>query len=58
MSLEFLDALDAALAVARALEQQGVPYAIGGALAFGVWGTPRGTLDVDVNVFVAPENSV
>jgi hypothetical protein len=33
----------------------GVPHALGGAVAFGYAGTPRGTLDVDVDVFVAPE---
>lgn len=47
--------LRAALAIARELEQRGIPYAIGGALAFGIWGRPRGTLDVDLNVFVEPE---
>jgi hypothetical protein len=29
-----------------------VPYAIGGALAYGLWAIPRATADVDVNVFV------
>lgn len=43
---------DTSLALANALEQRAVPYAIGGALACGVWGVPRATLDVDVNVFV------
>jgi hypothetical protein len=46
------DPLDAALAVARAFDLGNVPYAIGGALAYGVWGIPRATLDIDVNVFV------
>ena len=49
------DALDAALHVARALEAAKVPYALGGALAYGLWGVPRATLDVDLNVFVEPE---
>lgn len=41
----------AALAVrfGRALEQAGVPYAIGGAIAHGFWGVPRGTRDLDVS---------
>ncbi len=47
-----LDAGEAAERVADALEEASVPYAIGGALAMGVHGYPRGTLDVDVNVFV------
>lgn len=46
------DPLDAALAVASAFDAGSVPYAIGGALAYGIWGIPRATLDVDVNVFV------
>ena len=40
--------------LADALETAGVPYAIGGALALGVWGFPRATNDVDLNVFVGP----
>lgn len=38
--------------LALAFEQASIPYAIGGALAYGMWGIPRATLDVDVNVFV------
>lgn len=34
------------------LEGEGIPYAIGGALAYGLWGVPRATVDVDVNVFI------
>lgn len=45
-------AADAARAIADALAASGQPYAIGGALALGVAGVPRGTKDVDVNVFV------
>jgi hypothetical protein len=47
-------AADAGRAIADALALAGVPYAIGGALALGVAGVPRGTKDVDVNVFVEP----
>lgn len=38
--------------VAEALESRQVDYAIGGALALGFWGEPRGTLDVDVTLFL------
>lgn len=48
------DAFTRALALADAFERAGVPYAIGGALALGIWGVPRGTVDVDLNVFVEP----
>lgn len=46
------DPLEAGLLLARSLEQHGVSYALGGALAYGIWGIPRATLDVDANVFV------
>lgn len=49
------DALSAGLLIASALEEAGVPYALGGALAYGQYGIPRATNDVDVNVFVTPE---
>jgi hypothetical protein len=45
-------AAEAARAIADALESAGIPYAIGGALALGVAGVPRGTKDVDINLFV------
>lgn len=48
------DAFEAALAIADALEGHGVPYALGGAHAYGQYGIPRATNDVDVNVFVDP----
>jgi len=40
--------------VADTLEQYGIPYAIGGAIALGFYAAPRATLDVDVNVFLPP----
>jgi hypothetical protein len=46
------DPLDAGLALAAAFDLHGISYALGGALAYGVWGIPRATLDVDVNVFL------
>jgi hypothetical protein len=50
-------AADAAQHIADTLENAGVSYAIGGALALAIAGVPRGTADVDVNVFV-PEARV
>lgn len=46
------DAAEAGLRIAHALAAANVPYAVGGALALGAHGVPRGTLDVDVNVFI------
>lgn len=46
-------AAEAAQLIAAALEQAGLPYAIGDALALAVAGVPRGTADVDVNLFVS-----
>ncbi len=47
-------AADVARDLADVLERRGLPYAIGGAIALGFYATPRATIDVDVNVFVAP----
>lgn len=49
--LEF-DAFAIASRLAAGLDGAGIPYAIGGAIAYGLWGDPRGTHDVDVNLFV------
>lgn len=40
--------------LADALDARGIPYAVGGAMALGQWGVPRGTLDVDLNLWVDP----
>jgi hypothetical protein len=50
-----LPAPEVARLLADALEQAGVPYAVGGAIAYGFHGPPRATNDVDLNVFVEPE---
>jgi hypothetical protein len=34
-------------------DEDGLAYALGGALALGAWGVPRTTTDVDIAVFVA-----
>jgi hypothetical protein len=47
-----MNALDAARRIADRLDEGGIPYAIGGALALGVWGLPRATVDVDLTTFV------
>ena len=49
-----MNAFDVARRLGQLLEADGIEYAIGGALALGVWGVPRGTKDVDLSVFVAP----
>lgn len=41
------------LAIHAALGGARIPHAIGGALALAYYAVPRGTVDVDVNVFVA-----
>jgi len=48
------DPIELGLALSAALEDRGVSHAIGGALAFGLWGIPRTTMDVVMNVFVGP----
>ncbi|HTK17038.1 MAG TPA: hypothetical protein VL769_11645, partial [Acidimicrobiia bacterium] len=34
-----------------------LPHAFGGAIAFAYYGEPRATIDVDINVFVRPEQA-
>jgi len=41
--------------LADRLDEDGLPYALGGALALGAWGVPRTTSDVDLSVFVGEE---
>jgi hypothetical protein len=50
------NAAEVGLSLARALEAAGIPYALGGALAYGVWALPRATKDVDLNLFVDAEH--
>jgi hypothetical protein len=46
-----------ALALHRALEEAGIPHAFGGAIALAyATKDPRGTSDIDINVFVPAEN--
>lgn len=48
------NAPDVARTLADALEAAGIPYAVGGAIAYGLHAPPRATNDVDLNVFVQP----
>jgi hypothetical protein len=42
----------------RALGRRRVPHAFGGAIALAYWTLePRGTIDIDVNVFAPPEDA-
>ena len=45
------------LALSRALDAGRVPHAFGGAIALAYWATPRGTEDIDVNVFIPIERA-
>lgn len=39
----------------ESLEKAGIPHAFGGAIAVGYYRVPRTTVDIDLNVFVPPE---
>ena len=52
-----LDPVTVARILVDALEAASIPYAVGGALAYGYWGPPRGTQDVDLNVFLGPDRA-
>lgn len=55
MKEQAFNAAEVGLSLARTLEARQVPYALGGALAYGVWALPRATKDVDLNLFAATE---
>lgn len=50
--MEFVDLI---VTVHQQLDDAGIAHAFGGALSLGYAAEPRGTKDIDVNVFVAPE---
>jgi hypothetical protein len=41
--------------LAEQLELRRQEYALGGAIALGYWGAPRGTVDVDLTVYLSPD---
>lgn len=43
---------EAARRIGETFDEDRIPYAIGGALALGIWGAPRNTKDVDLSAFV------
>ncbi len=49
-----MDFVELVVATHDGLAEHGIPHAFGGALALGYVATPRGTVDIDVNVFVPP----
>lgn len=49
------DVFEAALTLAETLERHAMPYCLGGAIAYGQYGIPRATKDVDINVFLEPD---
>jgi hypothetical protein len=49
-----MNAFEVAQHIAQRLDEDGLPYAIGGALALTAWAIPRDTKDVDISIFVGP----
>lgn len=47
-----ISALVVAKRIAERLDEDGLPYGIGGALALGAWGAIRATKDIDMTIFV------
>jgi len=50
-----VNAFDVSARLAACLEEDGLPYAIGGALALTAWAIPRDTKDVDISIFVGDD---
>jgi len=49
------DASEVAERLAKELNVRGYEYALGGAIALSFWANPRGTMDVDLTLFLSPE---
>jgi hypothetical protein len=49
------DAVTIAKKLAASLEAENCEYALGGAIALGIWAVPRGTVDVDLTLFLPPD---
>ncbi|HJW69287.1 MAG TPA: hypothetical protein VJ829_08020 [Candidatus Binatia bacterium] len=47
--------VDAIATLIDTLERAGLPYALGGAVAYSAWAEPRATRDVDLNLWVEPD---
>lgn len=56
MSDDSLNSAQVAEQIARRLAEHGREYALGGAIALGYWSEPRGTVDVDVTLFLPPDD--
>jgi hypothetical protein len=52
-----MSAPEAAAWIADRFDEDGIEYAIGGALALIAWGAPRATADVDISAFVERRDS-
>jgi hypothetical protein len=50
------DIVEVALEVSTYLSSHNCDYAFGGALALGYWAAPRGTIDVDVTLYISPDD--
>ena len=50
------DSYQVAEELAARLEAEGCEYALGGATALGFWAEARGTLDVDVTLYLPPDD--
>jgi hypothetical protein len=46
-----MTAFELSARIAKRLDEDGLPYAIGGALALTAWAIPRDTNDVDISIF-------
>jgi hypothetical protein len=50
-----INAANVAAELATRLDERGQQYVLGGAIALGYWGVPRGTVDVDLTICLPPE---
>jgi hypothetical protein len=55
--IERLTPASLAVELSGALCAASIPHAIGGAIALGFWSEPRGTYDLDINLFMAGDEA-
>ena len=51
------DLIQSIIRLCKRLKEAGIPYVIGGSVASGLWGEPRQTNDVDVEIWVSSESA-
>ena len=55
--MELVELAEGVRLLSRSLREASIPHAFGGAIAYGLYGIPRGTNDWDINIFCSEEHA-